>query len=365
MLPLRGDPNQKLRRQKRWCSPMRCVFIILTVAIIAIVSNVQVFADAPVAEHVVKSPALSDCDVLLSRAAAKIRQLNQSLIRARAQAHRLPAHEEELAIDNHEVIDVDLSHEEPTRVVEDAKRDSTRSNAVRDALKHAWNGYKRYAWGKDELKPLSKQGRDWLGLGLTLIDAMDTLHIAGLKDEFDEGREWIAGSLNFDVAKKDVNVFGEIIYLTCVEYLSTRRIAPHVHALMLLLPCSAKLVPQNLSRKALCTWSGVVAAELHFLMFVSARKHACMPLIPVPSHMWLRHHLCGFVLVFGRISTPFSLPLNPDKLLATHPPRNNDSRTRWFAVMLLPHWRWNVFAEGIRPWRAFASCIPDSQWNSA
>ncbi|MGH9363524.1 MAG: glycoside hydrolase family 47 protein, partial [Thermoanaerobaculia bacterium] len=32
---------------------------------------------------------------------------------------------------------------------------------VRDELLHAWRGYERYAWGHDELKPLSKAPPDW------------------------------------------------------------------------------------------------------------------------------------------------------------------------------------------------------------
>ena len=32
---------------------------------------------------------------------------------------------------------------------------------VREEFLYAWNGYKEYAWGHDELKPLSKSYRDW------------------------------------------------------------------------------------------------------------------------------------------------------------------------------------------------------------
>lgn len=33
-----------------------------------------------------------------------------------------------------------------------------RSEAVREAFLHSWNGYKTYAWGADELKPVTKKG---------------------------------------------------------------------------------------------------------------------------------------------------------------------------------------------------------------
>lgn len=35
--------------------------------------------------------------------------------------------------------------------------------AVVAALGHAWHGYERYAWGQDELKPLSRSGSNWIG----------------------------------------------------------------------------------------------------------------------------------------------------------------------------------------------------------
>lgn len=57
-----------------------------------------------------------------------------------------------------------------------------RLEAVRDAFRHAWKGYKDYAWGHDELKPISKSFGEWFGLGLTLIDALDTMWIMGLKE---------------------------------------------------------------------------------------------------------------------------------------------------------------------------------------
>lgn len=53
---------------------------------------------------------------------------------------------------------------------------------VRDAFRHAWKGYKDHAWGRDELKPISKSFGEWFGLGLTLIDSLDTMWILGLKE---------------------------------------------------------------------------------------------------------------------------------------------------------------------------------------
>lgn len=50
-----------------------------------------------------------------------------------------------------------------------------------DAFRHAWLGYRKFAWGHDELKPVSRSFSEWFGLGLTLIDSLDTMWILGLK----------------------------------------------------------------------------------------------------------------------------------------------------------------------------------------
>jgi mannosidase alpha-like ER degradation enhancer 2 len=71
---------------------------------------------------------------------------------------------------------------------------------VREEFLHAWRGYVRYAWGHDELRPLSKKAHDWYGepLYITQVDALDTLIIMGLKDEAARTREFIVKNLSFD-----------------------------------------------------------------------------------------------------------------------------------------------------------------------
>ncbi|XP_068190440.1 endoplasmic reticulum mannosyl-oligosaccharide 1,2-alpha-mannosidase [Antennarius striatus] len=81
-----------------------------------------------------------------------------------------------------------------------------RLEAVRDAFRHAWKGYKTYAWGHDELKPISKSFGEWFGLGLTIIDSLDTMWIMGLKEEFLEAKKWVEEELSFD-KNVDVNLF--------------------------------------------------------------------------------------------------------------------------------------------------------------
>lgn len=58
-------------------------------------------------------------------------------------------------------------------------REARRERLV-SAVQWAWKGYRRCSWGKDELLPISCKGHDWFGLGLTLVDSLDTLILAGL-----------------------------------------------------------------------------------------------------------------------------------------------------------------------------------------
>ncbi|MDQ1637480.1 MAG: hypothetical protein QOF62_819 [Pyrinomonadaceae bacterium] len=76
---------------------------------------------------------------------------------------------------------------------------------VRAEFLHAWNGYKKYAWGHDDLRPLTKTYHDWYGQSLlmTPVDSLDTMIIMGLDDEAKATREYIAKNLSFD---KDIYV---------------------------------------------------------------------------------------------------------------------------------------------------------------
>lgn len=66
---------------------------------------------------------------------------------------------------------------------------------------HAWRGYSEYAWGYNEVRPVSLQAHTGsvfgrYPLGATIVDAMDTLLVMGLTEEFEKGRQWIRDSLN-------------------------------------------------------------------------------------------------------------------------------------------------------------------------
>jgi endoplasmic reticulum Man9GlcNAc2 1,2-alpha-mannosidase len=105
-------------------------------------------------------------------------------------------------------------------------------------MRHSWNGYKTFAFGHDNLKPLTQTSSDWFNLGLTIIDALDSLYIMDMQGEYGEGKRWVEESLKLDV-NRDVNLFevtirvlggllsiyhlsGEEMFLTKANDLGTR-----------------------------------------------------------------------------------------------------------------------------------------------
>ena len=59
-------------------------------------------------------------------------------------------------------------------------------------MRHAWGGYVAHAWGSNELDPVGKKGHKGnmpSGMGVTIVDSLDTLYIMGLDQEFDKGKE--------------------------------------------------------------------------------------------------------------------------------------------------------------------------------
>ncbi|KAF9218503.1 seven-hairpin glycosidase [Gyrodon lividus] len=70
---------------------------------------------------------------------------------------------------------------------------SPRAEAVRAAFLHAYNGYTKYAGSYDELQPISgEKVNNFNGWAVTLIDALDTLWIMGLHDQFYDAMPTIA-----------------------------------------------------------------------------------------------------------------------------------------------------------------------------
>jgi mannosyl-oligosaccharide alpha-1,2-mannosidase len=112
----------------------------------------------------------------------------------RGSAHRIPR------------IQHTFEHEKESADIK--RRRETRREAVKEAFLHAWNGYKKHAWSKDEVAPISGS---WLtsfgGWGATLVDSMDTLWIMGLKDDFEQCVEEVK-NIDFTTSEDEIiNVF--------------------------------------------------------------------------------------------------------------------------------------------------------------
>src|SRR3954467_8108188 len=71
---------------------------------------------------------------------------------------------------------------------------------VKTEFLHAWRGYRQFAWGHDDLAPLTRKPHDWYArpLLMTPVDALDTLVLMELDEEANAARELIATTLDVD-----------------------------------------------------------------------------------------------------------------------------------------------------------------------
>ena len=79
-------------------------------------------------------------------------------------------------------------------------------------MHHAWDNYVRYAWGKNELRPITKRGHTASifgtgALGATIVDGLDTLYIMGMEKEYEQGRDWIANHFNISSIVRGLYIF--------------------------------------------------------------------------------------------------------------------------------------------------------------
>ena len=88
-----------------------------------------------------------------------------------------------------------------------------RRKFVKEMMKHAWGGYTAHAWGKNEVRPVSKSGNYGTvfgssDAGATIVDSMTTLYIMEMEEEFAKAKKWVVD--NLDLAKlmdEEVNIF--------------------------------------------------------------------------------------------------------------------------------------------------------------
>lgn len=83
-----------------------------------------------------------------------------------------------------------------------------RRKTVLQLTRKCWDSYRKYAWKRDALLPLSGAGRDqFSGWAATLVDSLDTLWMMGLREEFDEAVAAVA-EIDFGTSTSEqVNIF--------------------------------------------------------------------------------------------------------------------------------------------------------------
>ena len=82
---------------------------------------------------------------------------------------------------------------------------------VRAEMAWAWRNYVELAFGHDQIKPASGGVEEFFfpngpGLGLSIVEALDTLYLMGLDAELETGVHWIEKNLHFDI-DGEVQVF--------------------------------------------------------------------------------------------------------------------------------------------------------------
>ncbi|XP_049821507.1 mannosyl-oligosaccharide 1,2-alpha-mannosidase IA-like isoform X1 [Aethina tumida] len=93
-----------------------------------------------------------------------------------------------------------------------AQQTRERRDKVKEMTKHAWDNYVRYAWGKNELRPISKRGHTGsifgsMPIAATILDGLDTLYIMGMMDEFKQAKDFVANEFDVNTMANDVSVF--------------------------------------------------------------------------------------------------------------------------------------------------------------
>lgn len=85
-----------------------------------------------------------------------------------------------------------------------------RREFVVSMARFAWNGYVHHAWPHDMLRPVTKDAHeDMFGSnsGQTIVNAMSTLKVMNLEEDFTMARNWVANEMRFSTLSRPANVF--------------------------------------------------------------------------------------------------------------------------------------------------------------
>lgn len=95
-----------------------------------------------------------------------------------------------------------------------------RRREITKSFKQCWNLYSKYAWGRDQLNPLSLTASDsFSGWGATLVDTLDSLLILDMQKEFQDALTHVARIDWSKTAGDEVENQGISLFETNIRYL--------------------------------------------------------------------------------------------------------------------------------------------------
>jgi mannosyl-oligosaccharide alpha-1,2-mannosidase len=97
---------------------------------------------------------------------------------------------------------------DPYADMSEAEQNTNRRNDVVDAFLSSYKTYKKYAWGLDELQPITRNGKNWNddpvnSMSLSIIDALATLHLMGQTELLEDALKYVKEKLFFN---RDVSI---------------------------------------------------------------------------------------------------------------------------------------------------------------
>ncbi|KAI4145266.1 MAG: hypothetical protein LQ341_002434 [Variospora aurantia] len=108
-----------------------------------------------------------------------------------------------------------IQHSFGTETQKEKAEREQRLTAVKDSFVHSWEGYRKYAWKKDELAPIrGGHATTFGGWGATLVDSLDTLWMMGLIEDFEAAIEAIK---EIDLSKVKLQLLN--VFETTIRYL--------------------------------------------------------------------------------------------------------------------------------------------------
>ncbi|KAJ2392520.1 hypothetical protein H4S02_000738 [Coemansia sp. RSA 2611] len=85
-----------------------------------------------------------------------------------------------------------VQHDFSDETAEQRQTRHARAEAIKNGFMYAWGGYKKYAYGADEIDVIKRAPKTTRnGWGATIVDALDTMWVMGLKDEFARAQQHV------------------------------------------------------------------------------------------------------------------------------------------------------------------------------